>query len=312
MFRYIVRRLLQMVLAFFGTTLIVYALMFAGQGDPIQALAGERPVSEAQRAYLTEKFHLDQTGVGGFFYRYFDYVGNLLRGDLGDSLTGRKITDMLAQAWPVTVKLAVIGLLVAILVGVTAGVVAGLRRGGVFDNATLALTLLVLGIPTIVLAPLAQYFLGVKLPLFPPTAGADPSFHALLLPGIVLGSLSLATALRLTRTSVAENLRSDYVRTAKAKGLPTRRIVSVHVLRNSLIPVITFLGVELGNLMSGAIITEGVFNIPGVGFNLFRGIRTEDGPLVVGLVSVLVVVYLVSNLVVDVLYAVLDPRIRYE
>ncbi|MEO3923509.1 ABC transporter permease [Plantactinospora sp. CA-294935] len=312
MFRYIVRRLLQMVLAFFGTTLIVYALMFAGQGDPIQALAGERPVSEAQRAYLTEKFHLDQTGVGGFFYRYFDYVGNLLRGDLGDSLTGRKISDMLAQAWPVTVKLAIIGLLVAILVGVTAGVIAGLRRGGIFDNATLALTLLVLGIPTIVLAPLAQYFLGVKLPLFPPTAGSEPSIYALLLPGIVLGSLSLATALRLTRTSVAENLRSDYVRTAKAKGLPIRRIVSVHVLRNSLIPVITFLGVELGNLMSGAIITEGVFNIPGVGFNLFRGIKTEDGPLVVGLVSVLVVVYLVSNLVVDVLYAVLDPRIRYE
>ncbi|MDW5324491.1 ABC transporter permease [Plantactinospora sp. KLBMP9567] len=312
MFRYIVRRLLQMVLAFFGTTLIVYALMFAGQGDPIQALAGERPVSEAQRAYLTEKFHLDQTGVGGFFYRYFDYVGNLLRGDLGDSLTGRKIGDMLAQAWPVTMKLAIIGLLVAILVGVTAGVIAGLRRGGIFDNATLALTLLVLGIPTIVLAPLAQYFLGVKLPLFPPTAGSEPSVYALLLPGIVLGSLSLATALRLTRTSVAENLRSDYVRTAKAKGLPIRRIVSVHVLRNSLIPVITFLGVELGNLMSGAIITEGVFNIPGVGFNLFRGIKTEDGPLVVGLVSVLVVVYLVSNLVVDVLYAVLDPRIRYE
>jgi oligopeptide transport system permease protein len=312
MFRYIVRRLLQMVLAFFGTTLIVYALMFAGQGDPIQALAGERPVSEAQRAYLTEKFHLDQTGIGGFFYRYFDYIGNLLRGDLGDSLTGRKISDMLAQAWPVTVKLAIIGLLVAILVGVTAGVVAGLRRGGIFDNATLALTLLVLGVPTIVLAPLAQYFLGVKLPLFPPTAGSDPSLYALLLPGIVLGSLSLATALRLTRTSVAENLRSDYVRTAKAKGLPIRRIVSVHVLRNSLIPVITFLGVELGNLMSGAIITEGVFNIPGVGFNLFRGIKTEDGPLVVGLVSVLVVVFLVSNLVVDILYAVLDPRIRYE
>ncbi len=139
-----------------------------------------------------------------------------------------------------------------------------------------------------------------------------PDVYALLLPGIVLGSLSLATALRLTRTSVAENLRADYVRTARSKGLVKRRIVGVHVLRNSLIPVVTFLGVELGNLMSGAIITEGVFNIPGVGFNLFRGIRTEDGPLVVGIVSVLVVVYLVSNLVVDVLYAVLDPRIRYE
>jgi oligopeptide transport system permease protein len=311
MFRYIMRRLLQMVLAFFGTTLIVYALMFAGQGDPIQALAGERPVTAAQRAYLTEKFHLDKHGVGGFFYRYFDYIGNLVKGDLGQSLTGRKISDMMATAYPVTLKLALIGIAVAILFGVSAGVIAGIRRGGIFDNATLLLTLLVLGIPSIVLAPLAQYFLGVKLSLFPPTAGAQPTFYALLLPGIVLGSLSLATALRLTRTSVAENMRSDYVRTAKSKGLARRRIVGIHVLRNSLIPVVTFLGVELGNLMGGAIITEGVFNIPGVGFNLFRGIRTEDGPLVVGIVSILVVVYLVCNLVVDVLYAVLDPRIRY-
>ncbi|MFF0720621.1 MULTISPECIES: ABC transporter permease [unclassified Micromonospora] len=311
MFRFIVRRLLQMVLAFFGTTLIVYALMFAGQGDPIQALAGERPVTEAQRAYLTEKYHLDATGVGGFFYRYVDYLSNLLRGDLGESLTGRSIGDILATAWPVTIKLALIALAVAVIFGVTAGVLAGIRRAGIFDNATLLLTLLVLGIPTIVLAPLAQYFLGVRWQVFPPTAGADPDFRSLLLPGIVLGSLSLATALRLTRTSVAENLRADYVRTARSKGLPNRRVVSVHVLRNSLIPVITFLGVEVGNLMSGAIITEGVFNIPGVGFNLFRGIRTEDGPLVVGIVSVLVVVYLVSNLVVDILYAVLDPRIRY-
>jgi oligopeptide transport system permease protein len=311
MFRYIVRRLLQMVLAFFGTTLIVYALMFAGQGDPIQALAGERPVTAAQRAYLTEKFHLDKHGIGGFFYRYFDYIGNLVRGNLGESLTGRKISEMMATAWPVTLELALIGIAVAILFGVSAGVIAGIRRGGIFDNATLLLTLMVLGIPTIVLAPLAQYFLGVKLSLFPPTAGAQPSLYALLLPGIVLGSLSLATALRLTRTSVAENMRSDYVRTAKSKGLPGHRIVGIHVLRNSLIPVVTFLGVELGNLMSGAIITEGVFNIPGVGFNLFRGIRTEDGPLVVGIVSILVVVYLVCNLVVDVLYAVLDPRIRY-
>ena len=312
MFRFIVRRLLQMVVAFFGTTLIVYALMFAGQGDPIQALAGERPVTAAQRAYLTEKYHLDATGVGGFFYRYFDYISNLLRGNLGESLTGRSIGDILADAWPVTIKLALIAIAVAVIFGVTAGVLAGIRRASIFDNATLLLTLLVLGIPTIVLAPLAQYFLGVKWQLFPPTSGANPDFYALLLPGIVLGSLSLATALRLTRTSVAENLRADYVRTARSKGLPRRRVVSVHVLRNSLIPVITFLGVEVGNLMSGAIITEGVFNIPGVGFNLFRGIRTEDGPLVVGIVSVLVVVYLVSNLVVDILYAVLDPRIRYE
>jgi oligopeptide transport system permease protein len=124
--------------------------------------------------------------------------------------------------------------------------------------------------------------------------------------------LVVATELRVTSTSVAENLRADYVRTAKAKGLRPRRVVGVHVMRNSLIPVITSLGIDIGNLMGGAIITEGIFNIPGVGFNLFRGIRTEDGPLVVGFVSVLVIVYLVFSLIVDLLYAVLDPRIRYE
>jgi len=195
---------------------------------------------------------------------------------------------------------------------VTAGIVAGIRRGSIFDNSTLVLTLVVIGIPTIVLAPLAQYLFAVKWPIFPAPAGADPNLYQLLLPGLVLGSLSLATALRLTRASVAENLRSDYVRTARSKGLVRRRIVGVHVLRNSLIPIVTFIGVELGNLMGGAIITEGVFNVPGVGLNLFKSVKVGDGPLVVGIVSVLVVIYLVINLIVDVLYAVLDPRIRYE
>ena len=141
---------------------------------------------------------------------------------------------------------------------------------------------------------------------------ATPTFWALLLPALVLGSLVIATELRVTRASVAENLRADYVRTARAKGLSRKRVIGVHVLRNSLIPVVTLIGVDIGGLMSGAIVTEGVFNIPGVGFNLFRGIRTEDGPLVVGFVSVLVIVFLVVNLLVDLLYAALDPRIRYE
>jgi len=129
---------------------------------------------------------------------------------------------------------------------------------------------------------------------------------------MVLATSVIAPELRVTRTSVAENLRADYVRTARAKGLAQRRVISVHVLRNSLIPVITLIGVDFGNLMAGAIITEGVFNVPGVGFNIARAIRTEDGPLVVGFVSVLVVVFLVLNLLVDLLYAALDPRIRYE
>lgn len=311
MFRYIVRRLLQMVLAFFGTTLLVYALMFAAQGDPIQALAGEKPVTAAQRAVLVERYHLDKHGIGGFFYRYWDYVSHLLRGDFGETLTGRPVSDVLSEAWPYTIKLGLMASLIVIVFGIAAGVIAGIRRGGIFDTATLALTLVVIGIPVFVLGYVAQYVIGNRLGWFP-VSGNDGALYSLMLPAIVLGSLALATALRLTRTSVAEHLKSDYVRTAKSKGLPQRRIVGIHVLRNSLIPVVTFLGLTIGDLMAGAIVTERIFNVPGVGFTIYRGLQTEDGPLVVGVVSVLVIVYLVSNLIVDVLYAVLDPRIRYE
>lgn len=308
MFRYIVRRLLQGVLTFFGATFIVYGLMFANQGDPIQALAGERPVTDAVRASLTERYHLNEP----FVVQYGYYMKGLLTGNFGTSLTGRQISEMMLAAWPTTAKLGVMALIFAAVFGISAGVVAGIRRTSVFDTSTLVLTLVLLSIPIIVLAPTAQFLFGIQIKLFPVTAGADPGIWKLMLPAMVLGTLGLATTLRLTRASVAENLRADYVRTAKAKGLASQRVVGVHVLRNSLIPVVTYLGVSLGELMAGAIITEGVFNIPGVGFNLFRGIRTEDGPLVVGFVSVLVIIFIVANLIVDILYAVLDPRIRYD
>lgn len=308
MFRYLVRRLLQMVLTFFGATFVVYALMFANQTDPIQALVGERPITPSQRAALTERFHLDDS----FPQQYWYYMKGLLTGDFGTSLTGRSIQDMLADAWPLTMRLAGMAIVIAALIAVAAGVVSALRRGGVFDNVTLVVTLVLLSLPIVVLAPLAQLVFGIKLGWFAPTAGKDATFAQLLLPAFVLASTVVAAELRVTRASVAENLRADYVRTARAKGLSRARVIGVHVLRNSLIPVITLIGVDIGVLMSGAIITEKVFNIPGVGFNLFRGIRTEDGPLVVGFVSVLVMVFLVVNLVVDLLYAALDPRIRYE
>jgi oligopeptide transport system permease protein len=308
MARYIIRRLLQMVVTFIGTTFVVYALMFANQNDPIQALAGDRPVSDNVRQVLTEQYHLNDP----FLVQYGYYMRGLLTGDFGKTLTGRPIGDIMVDAWPNTIKLALLALFFATLFGITAGLVAGLRRGTVFDNSTLAVTLLVVGLPIIVLAPVAQLIFGVKLGWFPTTAGARPSLYGLILPALVLGAASTATVLRLTRASVAENVRADYVRTARAKGLSARRVVAVHVLRNSMIPVITLIGVDLGNLMAGAIVTEGVFNIPGVGSKLLQGIQTEDGPLVVGFVSVLVVVFLVTNLLVDLLYAVLDPRIRYE
>ncbi|WP_305789790.1 ABC transporter permease [Symbioplanes lichenis] len=308
MFRYIVRRLLQMVLTFFGATFLVFALTFANQDDPIQALAGERPITENLRQTLMERYHLDEP----FLVQYWYYMKGLLTGDFGTSLTGRKIIDMMETAWPITIKLGLMAIIIAATIAVTAGVISGIRRGSIFDNATLVVTLIILSLPIVVLAPLAQLVFGIQLKWFPPTATVNASLFDLLLPALVLGSLVIATELRVTRSAVAENLRSDYVRTARAKGLSRKRVIGVHVLRNSLIPVVTLIGVDIGGLMSGAIVTERIFNVPGVGFNLARGIGTEDGPLVVGFVSILVIIFLVVNLLVDLLYAALDPRIRYE
>jgi oligopeptide transport system permease protein len=308
MFRYLVRRLLQMVLTFFGATFIMYALTFANQDDPIQALVGERPITASQRTALTERYHLDDS----FLQQYWYYMKGLLTGNFGISLTGRPIKNMLVDAWPVTAKLAIMAIVIAATIAIVTGVISGIRRGSLFDNTTLIVTLVILSLPIVVLAPLAQLIFGVKLGWFSPTVPAHPSILQLFLPACVLASLVVATELRVTRASVAENLRADYVRTARAKGLTRKRVIGVHVLRNSLIPVITLIGVDIGGLMSGAIVTEKVFNVPGVGFNLFRGIKTEDGPLVVGFVSILVIIFLGVNLIVDLLYAALDPRIRYE
>jgi peptide/nickel transport system permease protein/oligopeptide transport system permease protein len=207
--------------------------------------------------------------------------------------------------------LALLALAIVIVVGISGGIWAALRRNGAFDRLSLAFTLLVIGTPVFVIGSLAQSVLGVELGWFAPSYRAELGISTYVLPAIVLALLSLATGMRLTRTSMVENLRADYVRTAAAKGLTRGRTVGVHVMRNSLIPVITFIGADLGALMGGAVVTEGIFNIPGIGHLLFRGIQTEDGPQVVTIVSLLVLVYLLTNLVVDLLYAVLDPRIRH-
>lgn len=304
---YLLRRLLQTLVTFFGATLIVYALMFSIAEDPLQALAGERPLTDSQRVQLTERYHLDEP----FLVQYGYYMKGLATGDLGNTLSGRPIADVLAEAWPRTIQLGLMALAIVMVFGIAGGVLAGLRRGGLFDQLSLAATLLVIGTPVFVIGTVFQSLFGVELGWFRPSYAPELGLATYILPAIVLGLLSLATGMRLTRTSVAENLRADYVRTAVAKGLARPRIVGVHVLRNSLIPVITFLGADLGALLSGAMVTEGIFNIPGVGGRLFLGIRTEDGPLVVTIVSLLILVYLASTLLVDLLYAVLDPRIRH-
>jgi oligopeptide transport system permease protein len=305
--RYVLRRLLQLVPVFLGTTFLIYLLVWALPGDPFAGKCGERACPAAYVARMREEFHLDENIV----VQYLRYLGNLLQGDFGQTFSGTSVGDLIAAAYPVTLRLAIVALLIEAVIGVLAGVLTGLRSGGFLDNVVLVSTLFLISIPVFVTGYVLQTVLGLRLGIIAPTVSADASFGELIVPGFVLASLSMAYVARLARTSIAENRRSDYVRTAVAKGLEPRRVVGVHLLRNSLIPVVTFLGVDLGSLMSGAIVTEGIFNIRGIGGLIFRSIALREGATVTGVVVLLVIIYLLMNLLVDVVYAVLDPRIRY-
>lgn len=305
--RYIARRLLQMIPVFLGATLLIFLMVNLTPGDPIAARFGARGADPAVVQQLREQFHLNEN----IFVQYLYYLKGVVTLDFGQSYSGQSVLDIMARAFPVTAKLALVAFAIEILIGLPLGLLAGLRRGGLFDATTLISTLVVIAIPVFVVGFLLQFFLAIKLGLFSPTVGSGAPFSELLLPGIVLGSLSVAYVLRLTRTTVAENIRADYVRTATAKGLDRKRVVTVHLLRNSMIPVVTFLGADLGALMGGAIITEGIFNVPGVGGAIVQAITVGESATVVSFVTVLVMIYLLANLAVDLLYAVLDPRIRY-
>ncbi|MGH8949338.1 MAG: ABC transporter permease, partial [Acidimicrobiia bacterium] len=244
--------------------------------------------------------------------QYWHYVSGLVQGDLGTSFNDRPVAEIIKERLPRTLRLAIYAFIIEVVVGVTAGIWAGIRKDKFMDSLVKVSTVTVVAIPIFVLGFTAQLLIGVRLGWLPVTAGNPPSLYGYLLPAIVLASVSLAFVARLTRSSLVENLRADYVRTAKAKGLSPRRVTGVHTFRNSLIPVITFLAIDLGALMGGAIITERIFNIPGIGQEIYNATRAQEGAVVVGIVTFLVIVYVVVNLVVDVMYAVLDPRIRYD
>ncbi|GAB4103318.1 ABC transporter permease [Micromonospora taraxaci] len=306
--RYLLRRLLQLVPVFIGTTFLIYWLVWAVPGDPFAGKCGERRCPDQYIAFMTEKYHLDQN----VFVQYANYMKNLLQGDFGQTFQQREISDIIATAYPNTLKLAVVALAIEAIIGLGAGVLSGLRRNGFLDNLVLVSTLFLIALPVFVVGFVLQWLLGVQWGIIKPTVSSEMRWSELIVPGFVLGSASVAYIARVARTSIAENRRADYVRTAIAKGLPMRRVVGVHLLRNSLIPVVTLLGTDLGALMGGAIVTEGIFGINGIGRQVFRAIITKESATVVGIVVVLVLVYLVMNLLVDLLYAALDPRIRYE
>ncbi len=308
MARYAARRILQSIPVLLGTTFVIFAMVFALPGDPVRALVGEAQVSPSVIAALHQQYHLNDP----LPVQYLKYMEGLAHGDFGSDFDGQKVSTLISQRWPVTVKLGLTAWLLEAIFGLALGLIAGLRRGGVADNAVLVLTTLVISVPALVLAFLGQYLLAVKWHLFP-VAGVTQGWpRSYILPAIILAALDLAFIARLTRTNLIENRRADFVRTAIAKGLGPWRVVGKHMLRNSLIPVVTYLGLSFGYLMGGAIIIEGIFNLPGLGNLVFQSVQRQEGTVVVGVSTLLVLVFILTNLLVDLLYGILDPRIRYD
>ena len=308
MLRYIGRRLLQTIPVFFGATFLIFAMVYLMPGDPVAALGGDRGLSETAAAQIRAQYNLDKP----FWMQYLLYLKGVFTLDFGTAFNGQKVTSIMATAFPTTAKLAIYALAIETILGISLGVIAGMRRGTWFDSTILVVSLLLISVPTFVLGFVLQYVLGVQLAILPTTASASVDIKSLTMPAMVLGGVSLAYVIRLTRQSVSENVSADYVRTARAKGLTNGVVMTRHILRNSLIPVATFIGGDLGALMGGAIITEGIFNIHGVGGTLWNAIIKGEPQTVVSVTTVLVLVYIIANLIVDLLYAVLDPRIRYE
>jgi len=333
---YVLRRLLQFIPTTLGALFLLHYLTSLGiqlTGNPVRAIFGDRTPTQAQMDALANSLGLGDAclqRVGdpcpALFLDRLQAI--FLHFDFGINVNRRPVIEIVGDALPFTLKLVVIAIIFEAVVGITAGVLAGLRNGGFVDYLVKITTVLMISVPVFVLGFAVRTFVNVHLGnwfragdmmpdwfsqgVMSPVYKPDYPWASLVIPGLVLGSLSLATTARLTRTSILENVRADYVRTARAKGLPRKRVIGVHTLRNSLIPVVTYLGVDFGGLMGGAVVTEGIFGVPGIGREIFRAVLQQQPSVILGIVTLLVMVFLIMNLLVDILYAVLDPRIRYD
>ena len=332
--RYTIRRLLQFIPVLVGTMFLIHYMTSLGiqlSGNPVLALFGSKQPPPAVLHAVEAKYHLadpclDQPGnpcFGIFFDRIVDY----LHGDFGTNFRNQPVMSLLARRWPITTRLTILAIAFEAVFGILWGVFAGVHKDKTADNSMRIVTPLLIAIPVFVLGVLVQLFLGVYVgvwiggkswipdwvgSIFTVTYRSASPWLSLIIPGMVLGALSLAAIARLTRTGLIENLSSDYVRTAWAKGLRPRRVIGVHTLRNSLIPVVTYIGADFGFLIGGAIVVEAIFNIPGMGGLAYQSALQGQVAVIVVVVTLLVLVFLVFNLLVDILYAVLDPRIRYD
>lgn len=307
MLRYTTRRVLFMIPTVLGSTLLVYLLVFLVPGNPVLALAGDKRLSESSIAAIRAQYNLDDP----FLVQYAKYLGNVLHGDFGYDFNNNAVADLIRTALPYTIALALSAFVLKLVIGILLGVWAGLRKGGAPDKFNLAFTIFFLAVPGFLIAYFAQYFIGIKahlLPISGPRAGFPMAF---IMPAMVLALETASPLARLTRTSLVDVLRADYITTARAKGASPSRVMWHHALRNAFLPVVTYLGLSLASLLGGSVLIETIFNLPGLGGTLSTAISEQQGPVVVGVSVFLLLFYLVAALAVDLLYPVIDPRVRH-
>ena len=334
--RYILRRLLQLVPVLLGISLLVFAFLHLIPGDPALVLLGDR-ANPDQVAALRERMGLNEP----LPLQYLSFLGNLLRFDLGESIfTGIPIWDEIKLRWPATFELSFLAMLIALILGIPAGVIAAVRKNSLVDNLTMSGSLLGVSMPVYWLGLLLVYLFAVNLQWLPPSGriGIDTGYDFepitgffifdalvqgnfaalkdilahLVLPAVTLSTIPLAILARITRSAMLEVLSQDYIRTARAKGLLELLVIGKHALKNAMLPVVTIVGLEFGTLLGGAILTETIFSWPGIGKWIYEGILQRDYPVVQGGVVFVAFVFVLVNLIVDISYAFLDPRIQYK
>jgi dipeptide transport system permease protein len=335
MLRFVLTRLGLVVPTFLGIILLTFILIRLVPGDPVEVRVGERGISPERHAQLLHDMGLDRP----LYVQFFDYVGGVLQGDLGTSVvTQRAVMDEFLTLFPATLELAIFALIFSTLIGLPAGVMAAVKRGSVYDHVVMGTSLTGYSMPIFWWGLLLILFFSVDLGWTPVAKRLSDDYfvdevtgfmlidtllsdekgsflnalHHLILPTIVLGTVPLAVTARMTRSAMLEVLGEDYIRTARAKGLGVYRIVAIHALRNALVPVVTVIGLQVGTLMGGAILTESVFSWPGIGKWLVESIGRRDYPALQGGVLVIAALVMTTNLVVDLLYGLLNPRIRHR
>jgi dipeptide transport system permease protein len=335
MLRYLLRRLALTVPTFVALMFVTFVAIRLVPGDPVEVRVGERGISAERLAQFRHELGLDQP----VWKQFLDYMGQLLQGDFGTSLsTNAKVLHEFLTLFPATLELGLFAMIFAILIGVPAGAIAAARRGTLFDQTLMGLSVTGYSMPIFWWGLLLIMFVGERWGLTPVSGRIDlikhyiepvtgfmvidswlsgqagavkDALHHLVLPGIVLGTIPLAVIARMTRSSMLEVLSEDYVRTARAKGLPAWRVIGLHALRNAMIPVITVIGLQVGTLMAGAVLTETIFSWPGVGKWLIESIGRRDYPALQGGVMLISTLVILVNLAVDLTYGLINPRIRH-